>query len=212
MLDRTAANKVVLRGELTRPRGPLLRGVARVPRAATPDETRVDRGNQVWPDCAAAPLAGHGGKLAQRPAVDSPDWSDLPAAPSPDVRLLVVIPDDTSRLACASLLERAGYDVTAVPDADAALADTALSTPDLVVMQLPDSQPPDLRLCRQLRTGVTTRHVPVLVLTARSDTSFRELVVRMGGSAILSEPTKRPHLLRQVRRLLARTRSHPSRL
>ena len=59
-------------------------------------------------------------------------------------------------------------------------------------------------LCERL----VERSYGVLVLTRFDDPYTREQIVRAGATAILIEPMRRALLLRQIRRLLARTRAH----
>ena len=122
------------------------------------------------------------------------------------LHVLIAEPDRHRQLACAAILEGAGYRVTGVADAEAALAETAVEQPDLIIVQLAGPHADGLDLCRQVRTGDTTRDLPVIALTTHDDPYIREQVVRSGGTAILAEPLKRTALLRQVRRLLARSR------
>jgi two-component system cell cycle response regulator len=80
--------------------------------------------------------------------------------------------------------------------------------PDLIIAQLSEPTVDGFALCRKLRAEADTRHTPVLVLTRFDDPYTREQIVRAGATAILIEPMRRALLLRQVRRLLARTRAH----
>src|SRR5579872_7112139 len=75
----------------------------------------------------------------------------------------------------------------------------------LIILQLADRGVPDLSLVRELRTHADTRGMPLITLTRFDDAYTREQIVRAGGSAILIDPVKAPLLLRQLRRLLART-------
>ncbi len=128
-------------------------------------------------------------------------------SPARSLHVLLAEPDGERRLLYTAILEAAGYQVTGLADAAAAMAETALRRPDLIVVQLVEPRIDGLDLCRQVRAGAATRDTPVIVLTRQDDGYLREQVVRSGGTAILSEPLKRTALLRQVRRLLSRSRS-----
>jgi CheY-like chemotaxis protein len=62
-----------------------------------------------------------------------------------------------------------------------------------------------LALVSELRSQSATRGTPLVVLTKSDDAYLRDQVVRSGATAILIEPVKTPSLLRQLRRLRART-------
>jgi CheY-like chemotaxis protein len=129
--------------------------------------------------------------------------------PEEAAHILIAEPDEQRRLTCTAVLRGAGYRVTAVADAPAALAEAAGGPPDLIIVPV-DLHPGGLHLCRQLRAGTDTRHTPVMVLTKNEDPFVREQVVRAGGSAILTTPIKNARLLHRVRRLLARSRPRPA--
>jgi two-component system phosphate regulon response regulator PhoB len=103
-----------------------------------------------------------------------------------------------------SVLEQAGYEVIVVPHEEAGAA-SRKAGPALVILQLVDPTASGLGLVRELRTQADTRGTPVIVLTRFDDAYTREQIVRAGATAILLEPVKTPMLLRQLRRLLART-------
>ena len=125
-------------------------------------------------------------------------------------QVLIADPDVERRLAYTVILEDAGYRVMGIADMASALAETAISQPDLIIVQLVEPPTEGLDLCRQVRSGADTRDTPVIVLTRQDDAYIREQVVRSGGTAILTEPLKRTLLLRQVRRLLSRSRPRAS--
>src|SRR5258708_181635 len=124
-------------------------------------------------------------------------------------RALVLISegDPQRRSLDAEVLQEAGYEVVSVRNAGVA-AQAAELAPDLIITQLAEPMMDGFGLCRKLRTEPDTRHTPVLVLTRYDDPYTREQIVRAGATAILVEPLKRALLLRQVRRLIARTKSH----
>jgi CheY-like chemotaxis protein len=122
--------------------------------------------------------------------------------------VLMAEPDPQRRTLYTQVLQEAGYEVVSVRSAATALADAAQLAPDLIIAQLSEPTVDGFALCRKLRAEADTRHIPVLVLTRYDDPYTREQIVRAGATAILIEPMRRALLLRQVRRLLARTRAH----
>jgi two-component system cell cycle response regulator len=137
--------------------------------------------------------------------------SSSPAGHEPrTARALVLIaePDPQRRTLYTQVLQEAGYEVVSVRNTATALTEAAQLAPDLIIAQLSEPTADGFGLCRKLRAEADTRHTPVLVLTRFDDPYTREQIVRAGATAILIEPMRRTLLLRQIRRLLARTKAH----
>ena len=137
--------------------------------------------------------------------------SSLPDDQEPRTALALVLmaePDPQRRTLYTQVLQDAGYEVVSVRSAATMLTEAAQLSPDLIIAQLSEPTVDGFALCRKLRAEADTRHTPVLVLTRFDDPYTREQIVRAGATAILIEPMRRALLVRQVRRLLARTRAH----
>ena len=77
-----------------------------------------------------------------------------------------------------------GFDVVTTPLDDVALAIIETYLPDLIVTELRAPGLDGLRLLRRLRTGVVTRDIPVIVLTAMMDRRLL-LQTRAAGADVL---------------------------
>jgi CheY-like chemotaxis protein len=135
----------------------------------------------------------------------------LPAVDEPrTARALVLMaePDPQRRTLYTDVLQEAGYEVVSVRNSASMLIEAAHLAPDLIIAQLTEPTADGFGLCRKLRAEADTRHTPLLVLTRFDDPYTREQIVRAGATAILIEPMRRALLLRQVQRLLARTKAH----
>jgi len=100
-------------------------------------------------------------------------------------------------------LSRAGHEVRCAGDGQEALEMIREECPDLLVT---DCQMPRLdgfELVEQLRGDDSTRHLPVLMLTARGfEQSHRDAAEQWGILAILSKPFSPRDLLRRVNEVL----------
>jgi DNA-binding response OmpR family regulator len=101
-------------------------------------------------------------------------------------------------------LEQAGYEVQQLPYEGAAAA-AATAGASIIIIAFTHPPTRGLALVRELRSQSATRSTPLVVLTRSDDAYLRDQVVRSGATAILIEPVKTPSLLRQLRRLRART-------
>lgn len=120
-----------------------------------------------------------------------------------NARILVV--EDEAHLAevVADNLELEGYDVGVVGDGEAALQRIRDETPDLVLLDVMLPRMDGFTVCETLR-GEGNR-VPVLFLTARSDTDDRVRGLEAGGDDYLGKPFDLSELILRVAAILRRT-------
>lgn len=123
------------------------------------------------------------------------------------MRILIV--EDEIRLAqtLAELFRRQGYTADLCHDGETGLDNAASGIYDLVVL---DAMLPGLdgfTLLRRLRSG--GNHVPVLMLTARSEVAARVRGLDSGADYYLTKPFEPQELLACVRLLLRRSSSEP---
>lgn len=124
----------------------------------------------------------------------------LPAGPSAKT-ILVVEDEDTIREVVRRYLEREGYQVLEAGDGYAALDLIAEVEPDLIVMDLMLPGIDGLTLTRQLRQR---SQVPVIMLTARGDTSDRIRGLDLGADDYLPKPFSPRELVSRVQAVLRR--------
>lgn len=101
------------------------------------------------------------------------------------------------------LLRLEGYAVTAVADGQAALAVLQQSLPDLLLTDLMMPGLDGEALLRAVRSDPNTARLPVLLLTARADSSDRQRGLMAGANAVITKPYERAALLDCIRSLLA---------
>jgi two-component system, OmpR family, response regulator MprA len=117
----------------------------------------------------------------------------------------VVIADDERavRESLARALTLEGYDVEAFPDGAQALAGLQNQPADVVVFDVMMPVVDGLTACRVLRAE--KNRVPILLLTARTETSDRVAGLDAGADDYLSKPFALEELLARLRALLRRT-------
>ena len=123
-------------------------------------------------------------------------------------RLLVADDDRAIRESLERLLTLEGHGVTTVPDGARALESARTHDVDLIVLDLMMPSVDGLTVCRVLRAeGDRT---PILMLTARTETSDRVAGLDAGADDYLPKPFDPEELLARVRALLRRTRTEPA--
>jgi two-component system response regulator MprA len=104
----------------------------------------------------------------------------------------------------ARALELDGYEVSLAPDGAAALATIRADRPDMAIVDLMMPNIDGLTLCRVLRAE--RDRLPILMLTARTETSDRVAGLDAGADDYLPKPFDLPELAARVRALLRRSR------
>jgi DNA-binding response OmpR family regulator len=108
----------------------------------------------------------------------------LVADDDPDIRSLVVL-----------RLERSGYEVVAVGDGEEALATALERNPDLALLDVMMPKLDGYEVTERLRREEATRHLPVILLTAR----VQETDIARGLEAGADEYVKKPFSLTELR-------------
>jgi two-component system response regulator MprA len=119
-------------------------------------------------------------------------------------RVLIVDDDRAIRESLARALELDGYEVSLAPDGAAALATIRADRPDMAIVDLMMPNVDGLTLCRVLRAE--RDRLPILMLTARTETSDRVAGLDAGADDYLPKPFDLPELAARVRALLRRSR------
>ncbi len=130
----------------------------------------------------------------------------MPAAVGGDgpARILVADDDRAIRESLDRLLGLEGHRVTAVADGAAAVEAVHDGVIDLIVLDLMMPTIDGLTVCRLLRSEGS--RVPILMLTARTETSDRVAGLDAGADDYLPKPFDPDELLARVRALLRRSR------
>ncbi|HEX3580866.1 MAG TPA: ATP-binding protein [Thermoanaerobaculia bacterium] len=151
----------------------------------------------------ARALASTAGRLdAWVEEADRDIRSDEPQAHKPLAGANIVVADDNAdmREYLARLL-RDRYDVTTVPDGEAALAAIRERLPDLVLADVMMPRVDGLQLLKTLRQDERTRNLPVILLSARAGEEAKVEGIESGADDYLVKPFS-------ARELLARVEGH----
>jgi DNA-binding response OmpR family regulator len=116
-------------------------------------------------------------------------------------RVLVVEDDEDIADVLRRSLRQEGHEVRTAGDGEEALAMASEFVPDLVILDLGLPKLDGVEVCRKLRAA---GDVPILILTARSDTGDRVEGLDAGADDYLVKPFERAELLARLRALLRR--------
>jgi DNA-binding response OmpR family regulator len=117
------------------------------------------------------------------------------------LRLLVVEDDDHIRTALRWALEDEGYDVAEAASGEEALQAVAVSAPDLMVVDLMLGSMDGVDVIRQVRRGLD---LPIIVVSARADTSDIETALDAGADDYVTKPFAVKEITARLRALRRR--------
>ena len=125
-------------------------------------------------------------------------------------RLLLI--DDDARLAAmvGDYLRSAGFDVETAGSLGLGRERLAAEAFDALVLDLMLPDGDGLELCRELRGEARTRHLPLLMLTARGEPMDRIVGLELGADDYLPKPFEPRELLARVKALLRRATPQPA--
>jgi DNA-binding response OmpR family regulator len=117
------------------------------------------------------------------------------------LRLLVVEDDDHIRTALRWALEDEGYDVAEAGSGEEALQAVAVSAPDLMVVDLMLGSMDGVDVIRQVRRALD---LPIIVVSARADTSDIETALDAGADDYVTKPFAVKEITARLRALRRR--------
>ncbi|MCA9996664.1 MAG: response regulator [Anaerolineales bacterium] len=126
--------------------------------------------------------------------------------------ILVVDDEPLLRRLLRSMLERGGFQVDEAQDGLDALSKIQTKVPDLLIVDymMPKMDGPDT--CRAVRCHEQTAHVPVIMLSARTDDRSAQHSLDAGATLCLQKPLGFRDLVGSVERLLRHREFAPAAL
>jgi two-component system alkaline phosphatase synthesis response regulator PhoP len=118
---------------------------------------------------------------------------------------ILVVDDEEDLLELVNYnLSREGFRVECVATGEAALAAARKNLPDLIVLDLLLPSVDGLEICRRLKADEKTRHIPIIMLTAKSEESDMVTGLELGADDYMTKPFSPRVLLARVRAILRR--------
>ena len=120
----------------------------------------------------------------------------------PKPRILIADDEPNLREALRIQLERAEFEVILAVDGQDGVESALREQPDLVILDVMMPRLDGYAACRQLRSHYRTRHIPIIMLTAKTGEDDQVTGLSGGANDYIAKPWKSKELLLRVKNLL----------
>jgi DNA-binding response OmpR family regulator len=124
-------------------------------------------------------------------------------------RILIVDDDEEALNLVGMILKRRGYEPIKVQSGQKALEFLSHSLPDLIILDVMMPEMDGKDVCRQIRADSRMTNIPIVMLTARSETANQIEGLLAGADDYLVKPVGSEELLTSVQAALARAANAP---
>ena len=121
---------------------------------------------------------------------------------------ILVVEDEPDILELVTYnLSQAGFEVDRAEDGEAGLRQATEGLPDLIILDLMLPGIDGFEVCRLLKQTEATQHIPVLMLTSRSEEVDRIVGLELGADDYVVKPFSPRELILRVKAILRRGRA-----
>jgi len=120
-------------------------------------------------------------------------------------KILLVEDNEMNRDMLSRRLARKGYEVSIAVDGQQGVEMAGSAAPDLILMDMSLPVLDGWEATRQLKNSDTTRHIPVIALTAHAMSGDRERALEAGCDDYDTKPIELARLLEKIESMLNRT-------
>ena len=113
-------------------------------------------------------------------------------------KVLLVEDNEANRDMLSRRLERRGFDVVFAVDGAEGVAKSKTELPDIVLMDMSLPVMNGWEATRAIKADATTKHIPVIALTAHSMAGDREKAMEAGCDDYDTKPVELPRLLEKM--------------
>ena len=126
----------------------------------------------------------------------------MATAPLATTRILVVDDDRMNLSLLEVMLSAEGFVIETAAGGEAALLAVARNPPDVILLDVMMPGIDGYEVATRLKRETTTRHIPIIMITALHDQSARVRGLQAGAEDFLSKPVDRAELIVRVRNLV----------
>ncbi len=117
-------------------------------------------------------------------------------------RILVVDDSPTDLTLISAPLLATGYEVITAHDGEEAIAKAASEHPDVILLDVVLPRQNGFQVCRTLKRSAESGHIPVIMLTGKSQPSDRFWGMKQGADEYVTKPFLPEALVSSIQRLI----------
>src|SRR5258707_998755 len=118
---------------------------------------------------------------------------------------ILIIEDEPDVIDLLTLhLRKAGFALSTATDGAAGLRQAREESPALIILDLMLPKMPGLEICKVLKTDLATRHIPIIMLTAKAEEIDRIVGLEFGADDYVTKPFSPRELVLRVNAILRR--------
>lgn len=103
------------------------------------------------------------------------------------------------------ILQDEGYTIDSAVDGETAITRVTESAPKLILLDIMLPRITGIDVCRQLKKNQATRHIPVIIMTAKSNDEAKRGVVEAGADSYILKPFDPVLLVNQVKKFFGKS-------
>src|SRR5882724_3574203 len=120
-------------------------------------------------------------------------------------KTILIVEDERDVVDLLTLnLRKAGFTVSTAPDGAAGLHKARMQNPAFIILDLMLPKMPGLEICKILKSDPATRHIPILMLTAKAEEIDRIVGLEFGADDYVTKPFSPRELILRVGAILRR--------
>jgi len=118
---------------------------------------------------------------------------------------ILVVDDETDVIDMLVInLRAAGFNVITAEDGASALTKVRKDSPSLIILDLMLPQMSGLEVCKLLKGDIATRHIPIIMLTAKAEEVDKIVGLELGADDYVTKPFSPREMILRVNRSLRR--------
>ncbi len=116
--------------------------------------------------------------------------------------ILIIDDSSTNNLLCKAMFEEHGYKVLLTENGKEAIKVTKDENPDLILLDIMMPDMDGYSVLRKIKSDLATKHIPVVMVSAKSDKSSIEKAFQLGAIDYVVKPIGTNKLYEKVNKLL----------
>src|ERR1700726_2845463 len=118
--------------------------------------------------------------------------------------LIVEDESDVVDLISLNLRKAGGFAISTASDGASGLTKARAEKPDFIILDLMLPKMPGLEVCKILKSDSATRHIPILMLTAKAEEIDRIVGLEFGADDYVTKPFSPREVILRIRAILRR--------